>query len=68
MMGNEEEEGTFKEEPREDTRSGEQHHVHELDLFFYHLFCLILLMLSSSDSIPPNVPDASQLGSIFSCC
>ena len=67
MMGNEEGEGTFKEEPREDTRSGQQHHVHELDLFFYHLFCLILLMLSSSDSIPLNVPDASQLGSIFSC-
>ena len=33
MMGNEEGEGTFKEEPREDTRSGQQHHVHELDLF-----------------------------------
>ena len=67
MTGNEEGEGTFKEELREDTRSGEQQHVHELDLFFYHLFCLILLMLSSSDSIPLNVPDASQPGSIFSC-
>ena len=33
MTGNEEGEGTFKEEPREDTRSGQQHHVHELDLF-----------------------------------
>ena len=38
MMGNEEGEGTFKEELREDTRSGQQHHVHELDLFLIICF------------------------------